>query len=228
MHAANQKKDQPNWPPCAKIASNCNSCTPRSRKPRQTEHRPRAMSCPPAQGQRRTAAPAQRGAASCAGTSSSSPPNSRRPQSQAQGAQAQMQALRANPGQPAAPGQPSPAAQAGSRGALRSGPVTNSEQAMTAACINNLRAIDGAKQQWALENQKPASALITAADLAPYLQERYAAGVPGGRRLYAQPGRPSRRSATSPATPSRDDTGRYFCFPFRPFAIKVYSIHERH
>ena len=37
------------------------------------------------------------------------------------------------------------------------------------ACINNLRQIDGAKQQWALENKKPASATCTSANVTPYL-----------------------------------------------------------
>jgi hypothetical protein len=37
------------------------------------------------------------------------------------------------------------------------------------ACINNLRQIDAAKQQWALENNKKAGDVPTAADLAPYL-----------------------------------------------------------
>lgn len=39
----------------------------------------------------------------------------------------------------------------------------------TNACINNLRQIDGAKQQWALENNQVAGATPTAANLAPYL-----------------------------------------------------------
>src|SRR5947209_8156207 len=38
------------------------------------------------------------------------------------------------------------------------------------ACINNLRQIDGAKQQWALEKQKQASDLPTESELAPYLK----------------------------------------------------------
>lgn len=42
------------------------------------------------------------------------------------------------------------------------------------ACINNLRHIDGAKQQWALENRKDANALPVETDLAPYLKD----GVP--------------------------------------------------
>lgn len=36
-------------------------------------------------------------------------------------------------------------------------------------CINNLRQLDGAKQQWALENGKPATAIPTGRDIAPYL-----------------------------------------------------------
>ena len=90
-------------------------------------------------------------------------------QAQAQGAQEQVQALRAAPPQPGAPGQPPAAALPA--GAARPGqPLLNPEQAQAAACINNLRMIDGAKQQWALEKQKPAGALLTAADLAPYLK----------------------------------------------------------
>ncbi len=37
------------------------------------------------------------------------------------------------------------------------------------ACINNLRQIDGAKQQWALENKKPASATVASTSIMPYL-----------------------------------------------------------
>jgi len=36
-------------------------------------------------------------------------------------------------------------------------------------CINNLRQLDGAKQQWALEHNKTAQAVPTAQDIAPYL-----------------------------------------------------------
>ncbi len=39
----------------------------------------------------------------------------------------------------------------------------------TNACINNLRQIDGAIQQWALEAQQSASATVTSANIAPYL-----------------------------------------------------------
>ena len=37
------------------------------------------------------------------------------------------------------------------------------------ACINNLRQIDGAKQQWALENKKSATATPNSASIAPFL-----------------------------------------------------------
>src|SRR6267154_3789881 len=38
------------------------------------------------------------------------------------------------------------------------------------ACINNLRQIDGAIQQWALEFKKDPTATITEADVTPYLK----------------------------------------------------------
>ncbi len=99
-------------------------------------------------------------------------------QAQAQGAQAQAEALRANPGQSALPGQPGIAAQAT---ALRAGQTAlNPEQAQVTACVNNLRLIDGAKQQWALERRKPAGALLTAADLAPYLKSNAVPVCPAG------------------------------------------------
>jgi hypothetical protein len=101
-------------------------------------------------------------------------------QAQAQGAQAQFQAQRTTPAQaPPAPGQLDPAAQAAF--AARSGvtPQT-SEQQQAAVCINNLRLIDGAKQQWALEKQKPSGALLIAADLAPYLKTNALPTCPAG------------------------------------------------
>ncbi len=54
------------------------------------------------------------------------------------------------------------------------------EQANANACINNLRMIDGAKQQWALENGKPAGALMTAQDLAKYLPNNTVPSCPAG------------------------------------------------
>jgi hypothetical protein len=51
--------------------------------------------------------------------------------------------------------------------------ITNFVRARTVAqqnaCINNLRIIDGAKSQWAVEHQKKNSDIPTAQDLAPYM-----------------------------------------------------------
>ena len=46
--------------------------------------------------------------------------------------------------------------------------------------INNLRQIDAAKQQWALENNKTASAVPTAQDLLPYLGDGLFPVCPSG------------------------------------------------
>jgi septal ring factor EnvC (AmiA/AmiB activator) len=43
-------------------------------------------------------------------------------------------------------------------------------QSAANTCINNLRQIDGAMQQWALVNKKDANAIPTARDIAPYLK----------------------------------------------------------
>src|ERR1700741_5098489 len=39
------------------------------------------------------------------------------------------------------------------------------------ACINNLRQIDGAVQQWALENKKQSTDPVTPPDVTPYLKQ---------------------------------------------------------
>ena len=61
------------------------------------------------------------------------------------------------------------------------------------ACINNLRQIDGAKQQWALENKQAAHCdRRSSTDVQPYLRARHARGqLPGSVRLMA-----ATRSAT--------------------------------
>lgn len=48
------------------------------------------------------------------------------------------------------------------------------------ACINNLRQIDGAKQQFALEAQKQRGALVSTEDLAPYFPNKAMPTCPGG------------------------------------------------
>ena len=40
----------------------------------------------------------------------------------------------------------------------------------TNACLNNLRQIDGAIQQWALENKAATNAAVVAANVSPYLK----------------------------------------------------------
>lgn len=51
------------------------------------------------------------------------------------------------------------------------------------ACINNLRQIDGAIQQWALEQKKGATAAVTEADVTPYLKS--AVVCPAGGTAFA-------------------------------------------
>jgi chromosome segregation ATPase len=46
-------------------------------------------------------------------------------------------------------------------------------------CINNLRQIDAAKNQWALENNKTATAIPTAQDIAPYIKLDADGNIPG-------------------------------------------------
>ena len=53
-------------------------------------------------------------------------------------------------------------------------------QAQANACLNYLRQIDGAKQQWALEKQKPANAVVTAADIVAYFKENRLPVCPAG------------------------------------------------
>jgi len=47
-------------------------------------------------------------------------------------------------------------------------------------CINNLRRIDAAKQQWALENNKVANDIPTEQDLLPYLRDNTFPVCPSG------------------------------------------------
>jgi len=56
-----------------------------------------------------------------------------------------------------------------------------------ATCINNLRQIDGAKQQWALENQKSGNALVTPQNLLPYLQAKAMPTCPAGGAYTLNP-----------------------------------------
>lgn len=51
------------------------------------------------------------------------------------------------------------------------------------ACISNLRQIDGAVQQWALDTKQGDNASVTAADVLPYLKN--AVVCPAGGKTFA-------------------------------------------
>ncbi len=51
------------------------------------------------------------------------------------------------------------------------------------ACINNLRQIDGAVQQWALEQKKDPTATVAEADVTPYLKNSVV--CPSGGTAFA-------------------------------------------
>jgi hypothetical protein len=62
---------------------------------------------------------------------------------------------------------------------------TEKQQAVSAldqqnACINNLRQIDAAKQQWALEKNQTIAAVPVAEDLVPYLKDGIFPSCPAG------------------------------------------------
>jgi prepilin-type N-terminal cleavage/methylation domain-containing protein len=45
-------------------------------------------------------------------------------------------------------------------------------------CINNLRQMDGAIQQWALENKRSATATVSLANITPYIKLNSASSLP--------------------------------------------------
>lgn len=55
--------------------------------------------------------------------------------------------------------------------------------AQVQACINNLRLIEGATQQWALETKQGANAPVSFTDIAPYLKN--ATICPAGGKTFA-------------------------------------------
>jgi DNA repair exonuclease SbcCD ATPase subunit len=101
-----------------------------------------------------------------------------RAQAQAQAAQVQVQSLSTN----------LQAAQALSATqqaiAARYGLALTAEQAAVNTCINHLRQLDGAKQQWALENKKTAEATPTTQDLMPYLKDLIPVCPSGGKYTF--------------------------------------------
>lgn len=61
-----------------------------------------------------------------------------------------------------------------------SGGLTTTQGQAAANCINQLRQIDGAMQQWALENKKDANAVPSAKDIALYLKDGTIPKCPAG------------------------------------------------
>ena len=55
-------------------------------------------------------------------------------------------------------------------------------------CSNNLRRIEGAKQQWALENKAKAGDPVTLENISPYLQGALTCNVPNGRYIVGKVG----------------------------------------
>ena len=53
-------------------------------------------------------------------------------------------------------------------------------QSQAAGCINNLRVLEAAKQQWAMQNFKPPGSLPTMADITPFLPNNAVPACPGG------------------------------------------------
>lgn len=53
------------------------------------------------------------------------------------------------------------------------------------ACINNLRQIDDAAQQWGLENNKPTAASVSFADIQPYLKSAITCPSAGDGATFA-------------------------------------------
>ena len=98
-------------------------------------------------------------------------------------------------------------------GMLASIAVPNFVKARTTAqmnaCISNLRQIDGAIQQWALETKQGDNAAVTAADILPYLKSSVV--CPGGGKTFADSYSVSTVQAKptclqKPATHKIDDT----------------------
>ena len=98
-------------------------------------------------------------------------------------------------------------------GMLASIAVPNFVKARTTAqmnaCISNLRQIDGAIQQWALETKQGDNAAVTAADILPYLKSSVV--CPAGGKTFADSYSVSTVQAKptclqKPATHKIDDT----------------------
>ena len=62
------------------------------------------------------------------------------------------------------------------------------EKSQTNACINNLRQLDGAVQQWALEQKKADTDTYAMANLIPYIKGTALPTCPAGATAYVEGG----------------------------------------
>jgi prepilin-type N-terminal cleavage/methylation domain-containing protein len=58
-------------------------------------------------------------------------------------------------------------------------------QSQVNACINNLRQIDDASQEWALDNRQPADATVSFTDIQPYLKGAVLCPAAGSGATFA-------------------------------------------
>jgi hypothetical protein len=58
-------------------------------------------------------------------------------------------------------------------------------QSQTNACINNLRQIDDASQEWALDNQQAADATVSFTEIQPYLKSAIICPAAGAGATFA-------------------------------------------
>ena len=58
-------------------------------------------------------------------------------------------------------------------------------QSQTQACINNLRQIDDATQEWGMENRKAADATVSFDDIQPYLKSAVVCPAAGSGATFA-------------------------------------------
>jgi hypothetical protein len=68
-------------------------------------------------------------------------------------------------------------------------------------CINNLRQIDGAKEQWALENKKKTGDTVTEADVAQYIRNGFPVCPQGGHYTIGSVGENPRCSIPGHSLP---------------------------
>ena len=81
---------------------------------------------------------------------------------------------------------------------------TQQQAQLLNACINNLRQLDGAKQQWALEHQKTAEVIPAAQDVAAYLKDQIMPVCPAaGKYSFNAVGVPTTCSIPGHALPTQ-------------------------